>query len=128
MREILFRGKRKSSDTFIYGSLVYSKTLDTSIYFEVGKGSVKYMEWVYVDPPTVGQYTGLNDKNETKIFEGDIVKRESMAHGGIDFIGTVVFREGAYLVDNGKDGIPLFTEIDTLEIIGNIHDNIDCVK
>lgn len=61
MRTIRFRGKKLSNGLWSYGSLVVSEELNAAIYFQVGKGSIKQMEWVYVNPDSVGQFVGVQD-------------------------------------------------------------------
>lgn len=123
MREILFRGKGKESGEWIKGDLSQHKT---------GKKFIKNGNAISsfeVVPNTVGEYTGLTDKNGIKIFEGDILEFD-----GDHKRDTVIWGDGEY---NGVSGFrlkrhPLFSVTasnhDLFEIIGNIHDNPDLLK
>lgn len=136
-REIKFRGKRNNGK-WAYGSLVYSENIQPAIYFEVGKGAARSFDWCYVDPDTVGQFTGMRDKNEVKIFEGDIVRVCDEDEDDID-IGVVKYIEayGKYVVvysqESGnwfdfEDTDGGFMAADCSEVIGNIYDNPDLLN
>lgn len=114
MREYLFRGKAIDNGEWVFGGLyVMSENfaLINGNNFNLGKHQVI--------PETVGQYTGLCDKNGNKIFEGDIIKNE------YGYIGEVVFKACTYYIEwrSGNFSIDLYVWGDSVEVIGNIHDN-----
>ena len=128
MREILFRGKRKDNGEWEYGDLwcnPYGKRVVCIVSPRTDQGTTGGNE---VDPETVGQYTGLTDKNGRKIFEGDIVR-----YG--DTIHRVVFeqRNGtAYfgLVYSSFETLPFghYQDLKQIKVIGNIYDNPELLK
>ena len=81
-----------------------------------------------VDPATVGQYTGLTDKNGTKIFEGDIVKR--LFYFGLPVLSVVTFKNGAFGLEWNRGKVKEFSAFTsicncTYEVIGNVYDNAE---
>ena len=133
MRTIKFRGKTHGNGKWYYGSLVYSDENNVAIYFPVGGGIVKRMDWVYVIPESIGQFTGLYDCNGNKIYEGDILKWEK---DGLMYV--VKFWHGMFYasVEECNDGIfggfPLHAltehEDRKCKIAGNIFDNPELLK
>ena len=121
MREILFRGKRKD-----YGEWVKGSFWD-EIPNDLG-GIAQYGSCVFhhIDLATVGQFTGLTDKNGTKVFDGDVVKVLQGKDKGVAYVG---FENGAFMLYPRTGNIYertlwayWYNDWD-VEIIGNIHDN-----
>ena len=136
MREILFRGKRTDGQ-WIYGGLL-KVTYDGNTYnlifadnFLFVFGEATAMEHACVDPATVGQFTGLTDKNGKKIFEGDVVKVLQGKDKGIACVG---FENGAFMLYPQTGNIYERTLWEywyndwEVEIIGNIHDNPELLE
>ena len=131
MREILFRGKTYN-DKWVQGLLVQMDDRLTQIR-KLGSDGIGYYDYSIV-PSTVGQYTGLTDKNGKKIFEGDIVKVENNDHDWYEHdpnsysVFAVDFDEGGYTV--GSYFLQNWLWFDEFhgEVIGNIHDNPELLE
>lgn len=127
MREILIRGKNILDGEWHFWSL------QTFRGFSIFDRDLK--QWHTVKEKTIGQYTGLKDKNGKRIFEGDLVQPvlpPSISQPGFVWpIMPVVFLDGAFgLEDPHKEIIPFrsFAPNITFEVKGNIHDNPDLLK
>ena len=114
MRETLFRGRRVDNGEFIISdSIMQIKGQDYRLW---GLWD-KFDGWVKVIPETVGQFTGLCDKNGRKIFEGDIVESPRGTQGVVEWQNA----ECAFLVNIGNDWQTM--DDYPYEVIGNIYDN-----
>ena len=151
MREIKFRGKKDNSRVWDFGNYAISKD-GKSFLVNIGKDNIGYIAYLEeVNKDTIGRYTGLKDKRDREIYEGDIIKFNEQ-------IGEVVFENGTFGIGfndyikwerlewNYKDSqiddniLPVcyndhfisFAEIysicddfDDVIVIGNIYDNKD---
>lgn len=128
MREILFRGKRKNGYDWIYGnycgvecSLESGCGIECFIIEAPRDGSS-----VKVDAETVGQYTGLIDKNDQKIFEGDIVR--GIDHlADLEVFGYIDHQSGSFVIVG--EFMTHYRWLDyEVEVIGNIYDNPELIE
>ena len=131
MRKILFRGKWKNSGEWVYGNLFNPDKADTPTQICIGTYIARTC--YEIDPETVGQYTGLTDKNGRKIFEGDIVVFADFFDDKIHR-GVVYWCDSAFWFDctetEGDEGIYSLAYISAniLEVIGNIYDNPELLE
>ncbi|MBO5953306.1 MAG: hypothetical protein J6Q53_04200 [Oscillospiraceae bacterium] len=144
MREILFRGKRIYDGEWVEGQLLKYEDgrariceSHTDIFCYEKDESIIQTVAHMVATSTVGQFTGLTDKNGKKIFEGDIVAQSWYDHDepSDDSFGEVVFCEydcSFSVMDVQKDGIVPLGRCHAYhweaEIIGNIHDNPEIME
>ena len=145
MREIKFRAKDTLERNWYVGSYMFTND-NTNNPFRSGpfKESHRIIfysscDWnlggwndVEIDPSTLGQYTGLKDKNGKEIYEGDIVLTpfidpifDDMAGEELCVKREVLFNDGSFVVkvDNGYVYLECFTRGNNAEVIGNIYDN-----
>lgn len=115
----LYRGKRVDNGEWVYG--YYTGPVGVACDHEICDIDDPTGSRVDVDPSTVGQYTGLTDRNGKRIFEGDVVE---------DIIGrkrVVEFCDGGYYPFIAFPELNCWSE-DECEVIGNMHDNSELLE
>lgn len=133
MREILFRGRRVDNREWVYGFLCCANIIDEWTPHKCKDEEGNTYEYCTTEsykviPETVGQFTGVIDKNGKKVFEGDVVKYNGSC-------GKIVFSEyhGAFMSKEKDIYLEWLSKIPRygtgiMEIIGNIYDNKEILE
>lgn len=142
-REIRFRGKRIDNKEWAYGDLLQYNDGSVCIgvrsktFTDDGYQNVEYSNVYYVDEYTIGQFTGLYDKNGKEIYEGDIVRFYFMTFKTgtselfqtSNFLGEIKTNKyNQYMILSNGLEIHIENAIKYGEIIGNIHDDPELLK
>lgn len=122
MREILFRAKRKLNGDWVYGSFVQGDDEDWDYIVEKGQdlsGEGIDSFKIRIISNSVGQFTGLCDKNRSRIFEHDRCSHPELGAGIVKFSG------GGFMItypDENDYTLELSEDVKDLTVIGTIHD------
>ena len=140
-REIIFRGKSIGTGEWLYGHLFnYGLTAPSNvpcISVCVPTSWEEAYSLYAVHPDTIGQYTGLKDKDGNKIFEGDILEYIGKRKDNMNKVyrRKVVFHEGMFALLSKE--LPAYSALNyhcmedgrsAWSVIGNIHDNPELIK
>lgn len=123
MREILFRAKSVWDGEWLYGD--YSHSTYDNVKIRTHGRDIDGL--FLVDPETVGQYTGMTDGNDEKIFEGDIVMGVDSLVPELKVFGYIGFENGSFVIIGDLMTHYRWLDYD-VKVIGNIHDNPELLE
>lgn len=147
MREILFRGERVDNGEWVYGAYGNHTSLDAMIIdrpYLTSNGDLSALKFWTVNPTTVGQFTGLTDKNGTKIFEGDILDVSAYVIEGYGIVKFGEHKSGDMSNDYPCGNLGFYIDfpdkknqyvrkdilyfVSECKVVGNIHDNPELLE
>jgi uncharacterized phage protein (TIGR01671 family) len=133
-RELLFRGKRVDNGKWVQGNLNFYEGAFIGVPYQTthfDEGLQNAFKWIEVDPATVSQFTGLLDKNGTKIFEGSVIDLHQTINGVSKFsvewndkrMGwTLRYHANMLTPRTYEYSVSEVFSIEEIEIVGSIHD------
>jgi len=140
LREIRFRGKRVDNGGWVYGDLIQPQSLQyKGTKWISNTDNANYGEKYPVIPETVGQFTGLHDKNNVPIYEGDVTTRINdnpicLSSGEKKYPSWIIdFQYGGWHFESNPASPSIsypsfYSNAKYMEVIGNIHDNPEIKK
>lgn len=129
IREIKLRGRSTNSGKWLYGCLLKNEEGKFAVVKPFKVNMDNECSCCEVDEETIGQFTGLKDKNNKEIYEGDIVLQQG--YNGKKIPMVVKFENGAFIVGYHKGSSTRKTPMlvsSKCEVIGNIYDNINLLE
>lgn len=125
MREIKFRGKSLDNGEWVNGFVLFSQDKSETV---IAKLTATESVCENVDPDTVGQFTGLHDKNGKEIYEGDILRDPHSGEVGVVEWSSMWLQYWLSICNSpSKEGLPFLVELG-YTVVGNIHDNPELLK
>lgn len=139
MREILFRAKRIISGEWVFGGIMMTFHPNfphkSEVDFWEGKGNCYCIctnnSDIFVEQETIGQYTGVKDKNGVRVFEGDIVRTQFGRFVRIEYRtleGFVGFDMTAIESEHERPWSSTAWRSGNIEVVGNIHDGSELLR
>lgn len=129
-REIKFRALTKYNNIMVFGDLIHTPEKNHRIIWFERKDEFDFKTFnELIQSSTVGQFTGLHDKNGVEIYEGDILGEKGRHEEDNIYVCEYISDEARFLFTSPYDGESfIFDEVSDLEVIGNIYQNPELLK